>query len=133
MEPPWKKIKLSLERPYKDDNGVPIPVLLDIDPNGQHIYEPKENPTKQLGENLRRIFIERGVDFFERNGGHVLEDGTLNQESVSKDNAETEAADGDDDEATLKVMTSEELFKMRMEILPQLLCVFARNTCNEYS
>lgn len=39
-EPPWKKIKLSLERPYKDDRGDPLPVLLDITPDGQHIYEP---------------------------------------------------------------------------------------------
>lgn len=39
-EPPWKKIKLSLERPHKDDDGNPIPVLLDITADGQHIYEP---------------------------------------------------------------------------------------------
>ena len=39
-EPPWKKIKLSLERPYKDDDGLPIPVLLDITADGQHVYEP---------------------------------------------------------------------------------------------
>ena len=39
-EPPWKKLKLSLERPYKDDNGEPIPELLDITADGQHIYRP---------------------------------------------------------------------------------------------
>jgi mediator of RNA polymerase II transcription subunit 17 len=39
-EPDWKKLRLSLERPYKDDNGERIPVLLDITPEGQHIYEP---------------------------------------------------------------------------------------------
>ena len=39
-EPPWKKLKLSLERPYKDDNGDPIPIVLDITPEGQYIYEP---------------------------------------------------------------------------------------------
>lgn len=39
-EPPWKKLKLSLERPYKDDNGEPLPELLDITPEGQHIYRP---------------------------------------------------------------------------------------------
>ena len=39
-EPPWKKIKLSLERPYKDDEGIPIPVLLDITADGQHVFEP---------------------------------------------------------------------------------------------
>ena len=36
--PEWKKLKLSLERPYKNDNGDHIPVLLDITPDGP-IYE----------------------------------------------------------------------------------------------
>lgn len=36
----WKNLKLALERPYKDDNGDEIPVLFDISPDGQHIYEP---------------------------------------------------------------------------------------------
>lgn len=40
QEPPWKKLKLSLERPYKDDSGEPIPELLDITQDGQHIYRP---------------------------------------------------------------------------------------------
>ena len=31
---------MSLERPYKDDSGLPLPVLLDITPSGEHIYEP---------------------------------------------------------------------------------------------
>lgn len=39
-QPEWKQLKLSLERPYKDDDGKPIPVVLDITPEGQHIYEP---------------------------------------------------------------------------------------------
>lgn len=39
-EPVWKKLKLSLERPYKDDNGDPIPILEDIAPDGKHIFEP---------------------------------------------------------------------------------------------
>jgi len=39
-EPTWKQIKLSLEQPYKDDSGDPIPVLLDILPDGQRVYEP---------------------------------------------------------------------------------------------
>lgn len=39
-EPAWRKIRLSLERPYKDDNGQPFLTLLDITPDGQNIYEP---------------------------------------------------------------------------------------------
>lgn len=38
-DPPWKSLKLALERPYKDDNGIYVPVLLDIAPDGQQIYE----------------------------------------------------------------------------------------------
>lgn|ERR1700722_15969369 len=38
-DPPWKKLRLSLERPYKDDNGNAIPVLFDITPEGKHIYQ----------------------------------------------------------------------------------------------
>lgn len=37
---PWKTLQLSLEQPYKDDNGDRIPVLFDIAQDGQHIYEP---------------------------------------------------------------------------------------------
>lgn len=39
-EPSWKKTKLSLERPYKDDNGERIPILFDITSEGEHVYEP---------------------------------------------------------------------------------------------
>jgi hypothetical protein len=40
QEPVWKKLKLSLERPYKDDNGNPILPLLDVFPDGQQVFEP---------------------------------------------------------------------------------------------
>lgn len=31
---------LSLERPYKDDSGNPIPTIYDLTPQGEFIYEP---------------------------------------------------------------------------------------------
>ena len=34
----WKRLKLSLERPYKDDKGEKIRTLLDIE-NDKFIYE----------------------------------------------------------------------------------------------
>lgn len=34
-----EQLKLSLERPYKDDNEQEILQLEDITPEGQHIYE----------------------------------------------------------------------------------------------
>ena len=39
-EPAWRKLKLTLERPYADDQGNPIRQLLDVTPEGQQIYEP---------------------------------------------------------------------------------------------
>ncbi|KAG6816925.1 hypothetical protein H0H87_001627 [Tephrocybe sp. NHM501043] len=117
QEPSFKQIKLSLERPYKDDNGAHILTLLDITPEGEHIHEQKESSTKLLGENLRRIFIERGSDFFDRTKGHELDDrpaGNTDDTSNTSENLEEDALGG-------HVMSAEELFKMRAEIIPQLL------------
>jgi len=36
----WKNTKLSFERPYKDDSGNRVPVLYDLTPEGERIYEP---------------------------------------------------------------------------------------------
>ncbi|KII95133.1 hypothetical protein PLICRDRAFT_33966 [Plicaturopsis crispa FD-325 SS-3] len=122
-EPPWKKIKLSLERPYKDDNGEHIPVLLDITPEGEHIYEPKDDPTKGLGDKLARIFVERGFDFFEKNGGRVLEDGALQQPAPEDDDDESGAEPDsfqDSEESSAHPMTPEELYKMRVELFPHM-------------
>ena len=38
-EPAWRKLKLTLERPYTDDQGNPIRQLLDVTPEGQQVYE----------------------------------------------------------------------------------------------
>lgn len=38
-EPSWKQLRLSLERPYKDDHGSSIPVVEDITPEGEYVYE----------------------------------------------------------------------------------------------
>ncbi|KAF8238727.1 hypothetical protein L208DRAFT_1421005 [Tricholoma matsutake] len=115
----WKNLKLALERPYKDDNGDEIPVLFDISPDGQHIYEPKRNSTSAQGEKLRRIFMERGFDFFEKQKGAPLEErelvsGELEQTNDISDPTKSEG------NPTTKIMSTEELFNMRMEILPQL-------------
>jgi len=136
-EPAWKQTKLSLERPYRDDHGERISVLLDITPEGEQVFESyvvmhsfatvlltgfsPENLTRLLGENLRRIFIERGHDFFERqdnlrSGGELLVVQPLETtEHLDKDE---EAAVGKTTRASL---TPEELFNMRKECIPQLL------------
>lgn len=76
-------LRLSLERPYKDSSGEYIPVLLDIDADGQQIYEPsvafhvsftligfiplcrRPDLKTKIGENLRRLCIER-PGFFDK-------------------------------------------------------------------
>ncbi|KAI0692568.1 subunit 17 of mediator complex-domain-containing protein [Cytidiella melzeri] len=109
QDPPWKKLKLSLERPYKDDNGQPIPVLLDITPEGQHIYEPREDLSSKVGKNLARIFQEKGHDFFDKYPS-----------GIDSDNEEGDEEKHKEPDDNVQPMTPEELFKMRMEILPQL-------------
>ncbi|KAH7914170.1 subunit 17 of mediator complex-domain-containing protein [Hygrophoropsis aurantiaca] len=124
-EPAWKKTKLSLERPYKDDKGDRILDLLDILPDGQSIYEPEKDPSKLSSDKLRRIFIERGVDFFDHpNGKSSLEDASLPPASESTESMPTDEIQ----ESSRSTMTPEELFKMRMEIMPQLFTALGEMT-----
>ncbi|KAF5344117.1 hypothetical protein D9758_008900 [Tetrapyrgos nigripes] len=114
--------KLSLERPYKNDEGLPIPVLQDITQQGDLVYESKVTQSQALSENLRRLFSERGTDFFERNKDGFLEKHVLtSQKSQDEENSDSgsETSD-DDDQLTVKPMTTEELFKMKTEVLPSL-------------
>ncbi|KAF8205025.1 subunit 17 of mediator complex-domain-containing protein [Pholiota molesta] len=117
-EPEWKKLKLSFERPYKDDSGKPIPLLYDLTPEGQFIYEPKETSTTKLEANLRRIFLERGSDFFEKNESAHLGRYGPSGVVVHEDSAEEPSPEEPD--SIPKSMTMEELYKMKSEILPQL-------------
>ncbi|KAL4241971.1 Mediator of RNA polymerase II transcription subunit 17 [Abortiporus biennis] len=110
-EQEWKKLKLSLERPYKDDDGQPIPVLLDVTPEGQLVYEPPQDLTTTLGENLHRIFLERGHDFFDKRHDQPREELPADEGEDSRQKSPSEAT---------QPMSPEELFKMRMEIVPQL-------------
>ena len=65
--------------------------------------------TSKIGENLRRIFVERGHDFFDK---------TDRSAEAEKEDADEEKEQ--DTRDTTQPMTPEELFKMRMEIMPQL-------------
>ncbi|KAF8913947.1 subunit 17 of mediator complex-domain-containing protein [Gymnopilus junonius] len=115
VEPAWKNLRLSLERPYKDDSGHRIPVLYDLTPEGERIYEPKQTPSARLEANLLRIFSERGSDFFDRRDGLLLDD---NQKPANGESGEETAAG--DRECTPKTMTMKELHAMRSEIISQL-------------
>ncbi|KAG6332955.1 hypothetical protein ID866_6129 [Astraeus odoratus] len=125
--PDWKKTKLSLETPYRDDHGERIPVLLDITPAGEQVFEPPENLTKLLGENLRRIFIEREVDFFER-----LDDLPPGCESLVPKPRETSERSDEDDESARDLprtsLTPEELYNMRAECISQLFIALGEMT-----
>jgi mediator of RNA polymerase II transcription subunit 17 len=79
----------------------------------------KQSSTSALGENLRRIFIERGFDFFDKHKGVPLQDALASDQRVRAEDA-SEPVKSKANPAT-KIMTTEELFDMRMEILPQLL------------
>ncbi|KXN89633.1 Mediator of RNA polymerase II transcription subunit 17 [Leucoagaricus sp. SymC.cos] len=112
-EPTWKQLRLSLERPYKGDHGKFIPVVQDITPDGEHIYETKENPSARLGSNLRRIFLERGLDFFEK----VTGDNFGSQDPRASAVIKTDEGEDDDEP---KIMTYEDLRGMRDEIMGNL-------------
>jgi mediator of RNA polymerase II transcription subunit 17, fungi type len=121
----WNKTKLSLERPYKNDEGQLIPTLLDITPDGQFIYESREEQDAKIGELFRRILIERGVDFFdkdpsERYGASRDEDeGQPSTDNQAKKDPPDTGESGQDDE-DVRPMTPEMLLKMRGELIPRL-------------
>jgi mediator of RNA polymerase II transcription subunit 17, fungi type len=71
----------------------------------------QEDPVSKIGENLRRIFLERGVDFFERYHKGV---------ETPKDEITEEKPENDTDDMHIQPMSPDELFKMRVEIIPQL-------------
>lgn len=76
-----------------------------------------ESPGAKLGDNLRRIFVERGLDFFEQDAEERQANKEVKKEKEEKDNVKPdEGADSSD----VKPMSLEELDNMRMELLPQL-------------
>lgn len=109
---------LALERPYKDDAGNRLPVLLDIVPDGTRVYEPAQDPHKSLADRLRRVFAERGVDFFERNSAHI----------VAPDERDTVPDTEPPPDASPGPMTPDDLYKMRVEVLPQLFTALGEMT-----
>ncbi|KAH9853483.1 subunit 17 of mediator complex-domain-containing protein [Lenzites betulinus] len=119
-EPAWKKLKLSLERPYKDDSSKLVPELLDIAPDGLHIYRPRDDPVAAVGTKLRRIFQERGHDFFEKQKILRAIPPAQSQESPQ----EEEPGEDEEHAEVSHTMTPEELYKMRMNLSPQLYIAY---------
>ena len=77
-----------------------------------------EQPGSRLGEDLRRMFLERGFDFFnqdeEQRQAHKPAD---DQEAVSQSK---DAVNQPSDSQTTETTSPEALSNMRLEILPQL-------------
>ena len=65
---------------------------------------------------MRRIFIERGVDYFERKKD---DPGPVAEPDASKEEAASDDKD-DETQGPRQPMTTEELYKMRVELLPHL-------------
>lgn len=130
-EPPYKRLRLSLEQPYKDSNGDRILQLLDITPDGERVYKPREEPVARLGDNLSRIIRERGVDFFDK----YKQDGSWRENEPSDPNGSDGDSDSDDGKAKPKEvddkqrpMTVAELFEMRNEMIPHLYTAMGEMT-----
>ncbi|KAE9410597.1 hypothetical protein BT96DRAFT_984108 [Gymnopus androsaceus JB14] len=128
MQLPWKQVKLSLEPPYKNDQGEPIPTLSDITPDGVLHYEPKETPSEVLGRNLQRILEERGQDFFERLKDGSIESGVLPSVNEEQEEEAKDVASDDEDEDSGHTMTKDELYKLKMEVMPQLYIALGEMT-----
>ena len=75
-----------------------------------------------LGNKFRRIFTERGVDFFEKDPIlDASDEGTeLKALEPPPNEASSSDAKGKDGESGQNYMTPEMLFKLRMEVLPRL-------------
>ena len=79
----------------------------------------KETSSARLATNLRRVFQERGIDFFDRDekaGFGKIE----NAADAIIQGSSVEGASSSE-ELVPKAMTMEELYNMKSEILPQLL------------
>ena len=75
-----------------------------------------EPPGTQLGENLRRMFLERGLDFFNQDEEQRRVNEPPSEDGAEPQSRDTESPDGQNAEA----MSPEALANMRLEILPQL-------------
>ncbi len=78
-----------------------------------HIPTSRKDLSADIGERLRRIFVERGHDFFDKRVDpkrDVYEPPSQDAEDVVPKEAHE----------VVQPMTPEELFRMRMELMPQL-------------
>ena len=86
----------------------------------------KENTSARLGANLRRIFLERGLDFLDKYPAETLNAETLNSQATQAESSKSEGlpkADSEedvDDDEEINTMTYEDLRDMRDQIMGKL-------------
>lgn len=80
----------------------------------------KENPSARLGTNLQRIFLERGLDFFDKisGGNFISNDSQTGLSDAGGDQEEDKIAEEEEEDS--KSMTYKDLHEMREEILKHL-------------
>jgi len=79
----------------------------------------KENTSARLGVNLRRMFLERGLDFLDKYPAETLSSqDTQAETSESEGTSKAESEDEDDEE--INTMTYENLRDVRDEIMGKL-------------
>lgn len=88
----------------------------------KHVGGRQKEPVDVLGENLRRIFLERGVDFFD-NHPDITSTLASQDTSLKDDKATGEDMSSSEEEGSIQPMTTEELLHMRHEISQNLLYV----------
>jgi len=89
------------------------------------ICESKEPASARLASNLTKIFEERGFDIFEKR----------DDPSSTDEGLDMFTDDGlvDEKDAAQKPMTVDELYAMRVEIMPHLLFVYFCRSCGTVS
>ncbi|KAG9128335.1 hypothetical protein FRC07_000447 [Ceratobasidium sp. 392] len=140
--PDPRSVKLSLEPPYRDDNGKPIPNLRDIGNDGTLIFEEKQSPSAALAPQLKRLhdlITSRKREFRSITEARVLADGAgivdvaslsgfPHPASVEMDTAaeedgnadETQEVAEEDQEHQSSTLNPESLMQLRADMIQRL-------------
>ncbi len=108
--------RLHMSRASRCNNIIVIVIF-------NYVLGSQEEWDAKLGQKFRRIFAERGIDFFDRydSSNGALDKITPQADLLSVNEKQTaERGDISDDTSDSQLMTAEMLFKMRSEIIPRL-------------
>lgn len=113
-------IRLSLEKPYKDANGVPLKTVYDISNEDEFIYEQPKSIDEQLGTRLQRVFEEHGNAIWDEYSPSWANETPDAREATTDEEGEEDETDEEPAEIKKKPMNVEELAKLRAEVIPTL-------------